>query len=81
MRIKPGVQITQVEPITWFLLGILEQAHIRLFGEAIVVTSLTDGNMHMPLSMHYKGFAADIRTAGMSTEDIGEYLSDVSEAL
>lgn len=61
MRLKAGVKFKNIKPELLFALMISDSIYKNLFGQEMVITSLLDG-VHSDLSLHYAGYAADIRT-------------------
>ncbi len=59
MRIKPGVSIVGIQPPIIIALIICDGIYAGM-GYELVVTSGTEGK-HRPRSLHYVGFAVDIR--------------------
>jgi hypothetical protein len=60
MKLKAGVDASDVQPPIWFAIGVAEAVY-RNFNRQLVVTSLRDGQ-HQVGSRHYQGLAADFRT-------------------
>ena len=75
MRIKRGVDASEVKHQIWFAIGFTEAGcQLNDLGW-VVVTSLRDG-VHGPNSLHPKGLAVDIRS-----RDMGAKLPDVFRLL
>lgn len=67
MKLKRGVDQSDVKHQIWFAIGFVDAVTQALdLGEA-VVTSLRDGT-HSVNSLHYKGLAADFRTRDFTPE-------------
>ena len=79
ISLKPGVVVTGIRPE--LLLGVIvaervyERNHYPL-----TITSLSDGE-HRPNSLHYKGFAADLRTRDVAMPLLGVITRELKEAL
>jgi hypothetical protein len=67
MKLKPGVNAEGVQPPTWYMLGVAEMVYSE-FNEEMVVTSLTDGIHPDVKNIHGRGYAADLRIAGLAPD-------------
>lgn len=78
MILKPGVKFDGVQPET---LKAMAEADVifKPYGE-VVVTSLLDGT-HSPNSLHYSGYAFDLRTRHMAHDQIAAASKDLHERL
>ena len=80
MLLKDGVNIKGVQPQVWYAIGFCDHLHQQMFGDSIVVTSLTDGQ-HNPGSKHPMGLAWDMRTKDRSASESARFFQLVKEAL
>lgn len=80
ISLKPGISIDGVKPET--IMGLIIVASVlHEHGHGTVVTAGTDGK-HMTKSLHYEGFALDIRSKHIEkTEDKIEVLATCKRAL
>jgi uncharacterized protein YcbK (DUF882 family) len=67
MRLKQGVKINCIKPQMVIALNIIEKVWESL-GIELVVTSVCD-SVHSKNSLHYVGFAADIRIRDFKTKE------------
>lgn len=78
-HLKDGVECKVLQPI-------LLDALIRLallyyqYELELVVTALTDGN-HLPASLHYRGYAADLRTRDIPSWQLPHLLDAIQHEL
>jgi hypothetical protein len=79
MRLKPGVSLRGVKPETVAGMHIADGVCNDRFYE-LVITSVTDGK-HSPNSLHYVGYAFDMRTRDLSQVDKKNLAVDLREAL
>lgn len=70
MKFKKGVTLNGAKPELIAGLMVADVIYNK-FGEELVVTSVTDGK-HSPTSLHYVGYAADLRT---------NYFNDVEQEM
>jgi hypothetical protein len=80
MKIKPGVKIGLLKPQMVFALVIVDHIFWHEYGYRAVLTSGNDGK-HKDTSLHYKGYAVDIRRSDIEREDIHSIHEDMVEAL
>jgi len=71
---KNGVPATTLKDVMQMYVNIMAYAHFKLFGKYMVVTSTTDGK-HGKNSLHYKGFAVDIRINDKSAVQINQFVN------
>lgn len=64
MIFKAGVKTSAVKPELLIALVVADKISDRVRQAEMVITSLNDGK-HKKGSLHYQGFAADIRTHGI----------------
>ncbi len=78
-HIKAGVECTVLKPV---LLDALLQLAIlfQAYDVVLVVTSLTDGK-HKPGSLHYRGYACDLRTRDIPAWQLPHLLDDIHRTL
>ena len=69
MLLKLGVSIERLSRNTRRVLGVVEEAYLRLAGEEAVVTSACEGN-HAPGSLHYANEGIDFRRAKKAFPEI-----------
>lgn len=62
MRLKPGVRLLGLRPEMWAVV-----LAARELWHPVTLTSAVEGT-HSPGSHHYKGYALDLRTHGLSVE-------------
>lgn len=75
MIFKPGVKVAGIRPETVVAMLVAQQIFYML-GKQLVITSVMDGK-HRPDSLHYKGYAIDIRTRHLNETELArvvEYL-------
>lgn len=80
MRLKAGVKFYFVQPGLLLILNVASEVHRKLFGTEMVVTSICDSK-HSPGSLHYIGYAADIRTWNRTPEDLALFKSKLTREL
>ena len=80
MRFKEGVTINGVKPEVVLALTVCNGIYAN-YGQDMVVTSITDG-IHGKNSLHYVGFAFDLRTKNFQySADIDLVVKDIKEYL
>jgi hypothetical protein len=79
MKLKHGVKLTGVRPELIIGLRVADGVW-RDFGQELVVTSLLDGH-HSSRSLHYAGFAADLRTRYFEADKKREVSDALEDAL
>jgi hypothetical protein len=79
MKLKKGVLINGLKPEMVLGLMIIESVFNK-HGKEFVITEVTGGK-HGRASLHYVGYAVDIRTRNFTSEDIEVLARDVREAL
>ena len=79
MRLKNGVTSHGISGPMILALIIIEGI-FRSYNVDCVVTSICDGK-HGKGSYHRFGLAADIRTRGLTSRDLGDLVAEITEAL
>lgn len=78
-HIKEGVQAARLKPIV--LDGLLQLAVLyQQYGLSLVVTALSDGQ-HKVGSLHYKGYAADLRSRDVPPFQLPHLIYDIQHTL
>jgi len=77
---KDGVYVRGVSAELVLGLSALDSAHRELTGEAVTVTSVSDGR-HGNKSLHYSGRGADVRTRHLSAEERQAFFAKASDYL
>lgn len=79
LHIKNGVSATDIK--VELLDGLLALAVVfHLAEQLLVITALRDGT-HKPLSLHYRGYAADLRARHIPKDRLGPLLQQIKVAL
>ena len=79
LHIKNGVSATDIK--VELLDGLLALAVVfHLAEQLLVITALRDGT-HKPLSLHYRGYAADLRARHIPKDHLGPLLEKMKAAL
>lgn len=80
MKFKKGVKINNIKPEMVTALIVIERIYLKHSVE-LVVTACTDGK-HSRGSLHYVGYAIDIRTRNFLSDDIiDQVANEIREAL
>ena len=79
MQIKPGVRLLGLQPQMTVALSVAESVYAR-YGAECVLTSAVDGN-HSRASLHYKGYAVDLRIWNVPQSKRPTLVNDLREAL
>ena len=80
MKLKDGVRMSGVQQETVVAMMIANHVFIQQKKTQMVITSVMDGK-HMPNSLHYTGFAFDIRTRDLIVRDILTHVKEIRAAL
>lgn len=80
MLLKAGVNVAGVQPPTWYAVGVFEGLYAA-HGCDLVVTSLTDGVHPDVKNIHGRGFAADLRIAGIPPSVLGSIIEQAKAIL
>ncbi len=67
MQIKKGVDLRKISPQICIACLIANEIYVKL-GHELVITSISDGK-HSTTSLHYTGYAADLRTNYFTEEE------------
>lgn len=78
MKLEPGVRIHGIKPEIVLALAILND--LWPLGNVMEVTSLVDGR-HSRGSLHYVGFAFDLRTRDLEPEELAVIASEAKDRL
>ena len=76
MKLKEGVDISNLHPKMELVLKVLDALFQLWFNQEMVVTAGRDGK-HMEGSLHYEGRAVDIRTKTLTNRDKMRVLAGV----
>ena len=76
MRLKPGVRIHGIKPEVLFALNVLES----IWPTELVVTCGMEGK-HGRGSLHYVGYAVDVRTRDLEPEELAALVSVAKDSL
>ena len=80
MRIKPGVSLLPLSPQILLALIIVNSVFSKYKVE-LVITSVADGK-HNPKSLHYAGYAVDVRSKHIESDALKQaLLEECKEAL
>jgi hypothetical protein len=79
VTLKPGVRVTGIKPELVVAL-MVAQSMFDGVQATMTVTSLVDG-AHSQNSLHYKGFAVDLRSKNLSDDQKGTVLQALKSAL
>ena len=80
MRLKDGVSVNGLKPECIIALSICNEVY-KNYGIDMVITSGTEGK-HSKNSLHYVGFAFDLRTNNIQyTSDVNLIVKDIKDAL
>lgn len=79
MQLKTGVKLVGIKPE--LVLGLLIADSVyRRYDTDMVITSVVDG-VHKRKSLHYSGYAADLRIWGFSDKMLQEVANELKKAL
>ena len=79
MKIKPGVQLSGIQPEMLIGLMVIEPM-FSAKGVDLVITSCTDSE-HSNMSRHYIGYGLDIRTRDFDPDDLIPFEQELQLAL
>lgn len=80
MNIKPGVDLRGIQPEILLGFCIADVVYNRIAGKGATVTSVKDGE-HMVGSLHYNGYAIDLRTNDVPTDVLELLFTELKKAL
>ena len=78
-HIKEGVQAKDLQLVTVDAM-LISQLVLHKYGYTLVVTSLSDSK-HKDTSLHYQGYAVDIRSRDMRVVDLPQVCKELRVAL
>ena len=79
MQLKTGVKLVGIKPELVLGLYIADSVY-RKYQTELVITSVVDG-VHKRKSLHYSGYAADLRIWGFSADLLREVAIEIQKAL
>ena len=79
MKFKEGVKLNGSQPEIALALIVCDGVY-KAYGQNMVVTSVTDG-VHSRGSLHYVGFAFDLRTRDTHSQDLVRIHKDLLSSL
>ncbi len=80
LRTKHGVSINGIKPEMVMGINIAHSYFLSRGIREMVVTSVMDGK-HGPGSLHYVGYAADLRTWAIESDNLAEFTQGLAEEL
>lgn len=78
IKYKDGVEGEPSLPLAWALAEL--DTVYAWFGLSPTVTALRNGD-HMPLSLHFRGYAADVRTSDIPPKFVGPMIATLKRRL
>lgn len=79
MQLKPGVNLAGIQPQMTIALQVADEVYTA-HGHVLTVTSAND-SQHMVGSLHYSGFAVDLRTKDLPAAEIPEIAQEIRSRL
>ena len=79
VQIKPGVNLAGLQPQMVLALNVADDVY-RSRGHVLTITSAND-SQHMDSSLHYSGFAVDLRTKDLPPADVPEIAEAIKAQL
>lgn len=80
LRTKHGVSMNGIQPEMVMGINIAYSYFISMGMREMVITSIVDGK-HSPGSLHYVGYAADVRIWAIESNGLAEFTQGLAEEL